>query len=54
MKKTDREQGRIITVEDFDRKYFPEYFQRKQKEKDFEDSEKKDGHVLIQALFSVR
>ena len=54
MKKPESVQESIITVDDFDRKYFPEYFQKRQQEKDFEDSEKRDGEALIQALFSVK
>ena len=53
MTKTNREQKPVVTVDDFDKRYFPEYFQKLQKEKDFDDSEKRDGEALIQVLFSV-
>lgn len=56
MNKTNREPEPITTVDDFDRKYFPEYFQKRQQQKDFEDSEKrvKEAEALMQVLFSIR
>lgn len=46
------EDTQIVTVDDFDQKYFPEYFKCRQKEEDYrESSAVKEGQFLVR-LFS--
>jgi hypothetical protein len=47
-----REEKQVLSVDDFDKKYFPQYFQSRQREQDYRESElSKEPEFLIR-LFS--
>jgi hypothetical protein len=48
----NKEEMQIITVDDFDKKYFPDCFKLKQKELDYQESETIKESKLLQ-MFAV-
>jgi len=51
-KPINKDDKQVISVDDFDKKYFPDYYKIRQKELDYQESETGKKFELLLKLFS--
>jgi len=53
MDKKQQQENNVLTIDDFDKKYFPDYYEKKQREKDYQEAENQRGKATKQNKFST-